>query len=87
MYQLQSIKVPNIQVIMWIAIEDNEQQILVSRNVTRNPSLFVHETVDNNDLIRKHLVVKTSHIAAMVTYQEKWRIEKETNLGKPMQRD
>ena len=51
--------------------EDEDEKLLIPKNIARNPSLFLHGAIDNNDFNEETLSGKEStHVTAMVVYHE-----------------
>lgn len=55
-----------------IVCEDINKNLIIPKNIVRDPSLFLHGAIDNNDFNEETLSGKDStHVTAMVIYQEK----------------
>lgn len=66
-----------------IVCEDIDKKLLIPKNIVRDSSLFLHGAIDNNDFNEETLSGKGStHVTAMVIYQEKKSTDNEVNLIK-----
>lgn len=66
-----------------IVCEDADKQILIPKNLVRDSSLFLHGAIDNNDFNEETLSGKDStHVTAMVIYQEQKNPECQMNVVK-----
>lgn len=71
------------EVTMSIVCEDMDKKLLIPKNIVRDSSLFLHGAIDNNDFNEETLSGKDStHVTAMVIYQEKKPTDNEINLIK-----
>ncbi|XP_043480323.1 uncharacterized protein LOC122510010 [Leptopilina heterotoma] len=67
----KSLKNIDFELTSSILSEDNKQQILIPKNILKDPSLFLHGAIDNNDFNEETLSGQGStHVTAMVIYQE-----------------
>ena len=63
--------------------EDADKKLLIPKNIVRDSSLFLHGAIDNNDFNEETLSGKDStHVTAMVIYQEKKPTESQINVIK-----
>lgn len=54
-----------------LAFNQNNSFIRIPSNIIKNPSLFLHGAIDNNDFMEETLSGKnTTHVTSMVLYQE-----------------
>lgn len=63
--------------------EDVDKKLIIPKNIVRDSSLFLHGALDNNDFNEETLSGKDStHVTAMVIYQEKKPTENQINIIK-----
>lgn len=77
----QALKDLDTEITRAIINEDENKKVIVPKNIVQNPSLYLHGAVDNNDFNEETLSGKnTTHVTAMVVYQEQDSSQNEISL-------